>query len=52
MPLGVAFAAGDRLYATSYGQDTGALLTSRYHGATWQETGCPGWSDLTGCPAW
>ena len=26
--LGVAFAAGDRLYATSYGQDKGPLLMS------------------------
>ncbi len=42
VPLGVAFAAGDRLYATSYGQDKGALLMSRYHGATWQETRLPG----------
>ncbi len=40
--LGVVFAAGDRFYATSYGQDKGLLLTSRYHGATWQETRLPG----------
>ena len=40
--LGVVFAAGDRLYVTSYGQDKGPLLTSRYHGATWQETRLPG----------
>ena len=40
--LGVVFAAGDRLYATSYGQDKGPLLMSRYHGATWQESPLPG----------
>jgi hypothetical protein len=40
--LGVAFTAGDRLYATTFAQDKGPLLYSDDDGATWQETTLPG----------
>ena len=41
--LGVVFTAGDRLYATSYGQSKGPLLYSDDDDvSTWQETDLPG----------
>jgi hypothetical protein len=41
-PIGVVFAAGDQLCATSYGQDKGPMLCSGDDGVTWQETTLPG----------
>jgi hypothetical protein len=40
--FGLAFVAGDRLYATSYAQGKAPLLYSDDDGATWQETTLPG----------
>ncbi len=40
--LGLAFVAGDRLYATAYGFMQGPLLYSDDDGVTWKETTLPG----------
>jgi len=40
--LGLAFVAGDRLYATPYEFMNGPLLVSDDDGRTWSETTLPG----------